>query len=686
MHLLAWILRLLGVMALVPAMPLAAQNTPNIRAELVAESMSPRAGAPVSLAFVMTPASGWHGYWKNPGDAGIETSVRWTLPPGVTAGPLGYQVPERLLLAGLMQYVYEGAYAHPLDLQVPAGLAPGTRLPIRADLDWLECTREVCVPAKASLSIDLTVGDGQVDASDRARFDAIRARLPRPLGAEARFAAAGDRFRIAVPLPASLSVSDAYFYPLTDGVIDYAAAQQVTRDGDRLVVETASRAGAAGVQTLDGVLALDGGRGFSLSARPGAVPSGGEPLSQVDAAGAMSAGLFLTAFGGALLGGLLLNIMPCVFPILSLKALSLARSGESAAAARRDALAYTAGVVGVCLLLGGVLMALRAGGAAAGWAFQLQDPRVMAVLLLVVLAVALNLAGLFELPALASGGRLAGQGGAGGAFWTGVLAAFVATPCTGPFMGVALGTAVLLPLPAAMAVFAGLGLGLALPFLLIGFVPALRHRLPRPGPWMGRLRRILSVPMFLTALAIAWILGRQAGADGMTIGLGAALLLALGLWWSGRRQVAGRGIWPVAMPAALAALVLALLVQPAPRDAASAATGIAGAEPFSEARLAALRAEGRPVFAYFTADWCITCKVNERTAIDRAEVAQAFRQGNVAVLVGDWTDGDPALGRFLSAHGRSGVPLYLWYPVGSEAPEVLPQVLTPTRVAGLVNG
>jgi thiol:disulfide interchange protein len=280
--------------------------------------------------------------------------------------------------------------------------------------------------------------------------------------------------------------------------------------------------------------------------------------------------------------------MPCVFPILSLKALSLAKAGGDERSAKREALAYTAGAVLICLALGAALLALRAGGMAAGWAFQLQDPRIILLLLLLITAVALNLAGLFELPAVTAGGGLAGRGGVSGAFWTGALAAFVATPCTGPFMAAALGAALVLPTPVALAVFAGLGLGLALPFLLLAFVPALRRRLPKPGPWMARFRRLMSVPMFLTALALAWILGRQAGVNGMALGLTAAMLLALALWWVGLRQ--GRpASWLPLAPAALAA-VAAMLVLPsaaAAPAAAAASASVLNSEPFSEARLSA---------------------------------------------------------------------------------------------------
>ncbi len=650
----------------------------HIAIELVAETERPAAGSEVTLAFASTPDPGWHGYWKNPGDAGIETTLDWTLPQGVTAGPLEYPVPERLLIGGLMNYVYEGPFAQFVTLTIPAGLAEGTRLPLRVKADYLVCTREICVPESRTLETVLTVGDGAIPPERRARFDAWRAAMPRPLGSEGRFAIADGRFRIAIPWPADQPVDDAYFYPLGGGA-SFSEPQNVARTGDLLILETEA-SGNAG-DAVEGVLAVNG-RGFDLRATPGEVPAGRAGQA---GSGAFSWAVALAALGGALLGGLILNVMPCVFPILSLKALSLAKSGASETGARRDALAYTTGVVLVCVALGGLLLALRAGGASVGWAFQLTDPRVILLLLILVTAIALNLAGLFELSMPGAVGRLSASG-AGGSFMTGALAAFVATPCTGPFMAAAMGTALFLPWPAALAVFGGLGLGLALPFLLLGFVPALRQRLPRPGAWMDRFRRILSVPMFLTALALAWVLGRQAGVDGMTLGLAAALVAALGLWWTGRRQMAGRGLaWAPAGAALAIGLATLAVVERAPADAATRVAAL-GAEPFSENRLGVLRAENAPVFAYFTADWCVTCKVNEKAVIETQAVADAFAAGGVRVLVGDWTDGDPALGRFIERHNRAGVPLYLWYAPGNDSPRVLPQVLTPAMLAELPAG
>lgn len=666
-----------GAVAQTPAGP-----GPHVATQLLAETPEPAAGGRVTLAISARPQPGWHGYWSNPGDAGLPPTPKWTLPAGVTAGPLRFPVPQTLLIAGLMNHVYEGPYALLVDLAVPAGLVPGTRLPIALTLDYLVCTNEICVPESAKLSTVLTVGNGAVDPATRATFDTWRRTLPRPIGSPAAVAVEGTRVRIAVPYPASAAEPrGAHFFADDNRVLNPAAPQAIVRDGDRLVIE-ADAAKGAGATALTGVLKVSDGQGFAVQASPGTVPparsgSGGQSDDLWTA---------LLAFAGAVLGGLVLNVMPCVFPILSLKALSLARAGGEGA--RREAVAYTAGVVLVCVALGGLLLALRAGGASVGWAFQLTDPRVILVLVVLVSAIALNLAGLFELAAPSAVNRLAAEG-SGGAFATGALAAFVATPCTGPFMGAALGTALILPAWGAIAVFAGLGLGLALPFLLLGFVPALRRRLPRPGAWMETFRRILSLPMFLTALALAWVLGRQAGADGLVLGLAAVLVAGVGLWWTGLRQAAGRtGAWAPGTLAFLLAIGTAALVAQAkaPAEAATASLGPAGAERFTEARLAELRAANRPVFAYFTADWCVTCKVNEKAVIETEAVERGLRDAKVAVLVGDWTDGDPALGRFIEQHNRAGVPLYLWYKPGAATPEVLPQILTPAMLSERSRG
>jgi len=661
----------------------AAAADTHIRATLVSETAAPAPGTRFTLALAMAPDKGWHGYWRNTGDAGMETLTKWSLPKGVSAGPLTYPVPERLMISGLMNYVYEGPYALLVSIDIPAGMKVGTALPIRVEADWLACTDSICVPEKDSLALDLVVGDGHVTPEQQARFDGWRAAQPKPLGGAGRYALDSGKIRLAIPLPASVALADPYFYPLTKDALEYAAQQTFSRSGDTLIVETAASKGAAPGR-IEGVLKIGEGNGLTISAMPGTVPRNGKPVGQGAGQQSMDLAAFALTLGGAILGGLLLNIMPCVFPILSLKALSLARAGEDAHHARRDALAYAAGIILVCVGLGVTLLALRSGGAALGWAFQLQDPRVITMLLLLTGAIGFNLAGLFELPMLTGGERLAGTGGAAGSFWTGALAAFVATPCTGPFMAAALGAALVLPAAAAIAIFLGLGLGLALPFLLLGFVPALRRKLPKPGAWMATLRHILSLPMFATALGLAWILGRQAGVDAMALGLALLILVIVALWWVGRRQIMGRsGAWWPVLPALLIAAVAVaeMPIATVKGEGSSTSDSIA----FSEPRLHALRVEGKPIFLYFTADWCLTCKVNEKAAIDRAEVKEAFRKQGVTVMVGDWTRGDAGIGRFLARHGRSGVPFYLFYPRGDGEPQALPQILTPGLLAALAK-
>ena len=642
----------------------------NVRVELIAESAAPASGKPLTLAIVLTPKPGWHTYWSNPGEAGFAPKATWT---GATAGPLRFPVPVMLLVSGLMNYVYEA----PATLLVDVTGATG---PVGVKLNYLVCTTEICVPESAEASVALHPGDGAPDHAVAARFAAARAALPVPL-AGAHYAVDKDRFALGVPVANPAGVTAAYFFPAADGAIDYSSPQVVSVAGKLLRIETKADPKTHG--SIDGVLRVERGgkvEGFAVTATRGPVPAAGA-VSKRDGI----ATVFATALLLAIAGGVILNIMPCVFPILSLKALSLAKGGSSPADARRDALAYAAGVIAVCIGLGALILGLRAAGTQVGWAFQLQDPRVIAGLLLLTTAIALNLAGLFELGNFGGGQSLASKPGAAGSFWTGALAAFVATPCTGPFMAGALGAALVLPPAAGLLVFAGLGLGLALPFIAIGFIPALRRRLPRPGAWMATFRSILSIPMFLTALALAWVLGRQAGVGGMTLGIGGALLIGLALWWYGSRQRAFATGWAPLLAAGIAAVVAVALVVPQTSTATTvdAPAGLAAAK-FSEPALAALTAARTPAFVYFTADWCLTCKVNERGAIASPDVAAAFKRAGVKTLVGDWTNGDPALGRFIEAHNRAGVPLYLFYHRDGRV-EVLPQVLTVATLTALAT-
>ncbi len=646
--------RLLILLALLLAPTLA--DARGIDPQLVAEGPAP-AGGEVELAILMHTKPGWHGYWLNPGDAGLPMKVEWQLPPGWSAGELRYPVPTRLTIAGLMNYVYERDYAVLVRLKAPAN-ASGA-VPVRAKAQWLACTDKICVPESGDLSLDLPVGTG---TPNRAQFDRWRQALPRPLASRAQFEIAGDVIRVGIPLPVDVKVEKPYFFPATDGGVDYASEQRFSRNGDLLIGELPR--GKSQPQRLTGVLSLGDGRGLEVEATAGPVPRGGGPIGDIGGSA------LLWAVLGAVAGGILLNLMPCVFPILALKALHLARSGGEARHARRDALAYAAGAIIGTGALGVALLAIRAGGSAAGWAFQLQDPRTIMLLLLLATAITANLVGLFSLPAVAGGTRPTRS------FGTGALAAFVATPCAGPFLGAALGTALLLPLAGSVLVFAALGLGLALPFVAVAFLPGLRRRLPAPGPWMQRLQRFLAIPMGATAVAALWLLYRQAGEQALWVGIAAVAILMIALAILGRSQRAGRATPLFALGLAAACVVAAVTLAPVSTPTSTAQD--AGA--WSEAAVQRAVAQGRPVFVYFTADWCLTCKVNEAAAIDRKPVRDAFDAAGVQVLAGDWTNGDPEITRFLEGRGRAGVPLYLWYRPGAAEPEELPQVLTPAML------
>jgi thiol:disulfide interchange protein len=660
------LLMLVGVMA----GPAHAQST-HIQPKLVAESAAPAPGSATTLALTMVPDKTWHGYWANGGDAGFGLSVEWNAPDGVTIAPFRYPVPDALILFGMMNHVYEHPYALLAEVQVDKNVAPGTDLTLSGVANWLACTDKVCVPEKAVISVAMKAGDGNVVSAERTRFDAWRALLPQPLDRHGTWEKRGDMVRFAIPLPATTAIDAPHLFVETQDVVDYAAPQSFSRNGDHIIVETRAKGDKAG--PVSALLKLGAGRGLSLTLDPGAVPAAGEAIA--GRAGGIDMTLFWTALGGAILGGLILNLMPCVFPILSLKALSLARSGGEAREAKVEALAYTAGAVLVSLALGGALLALRAAGEQVGWAFQLQHPLSVLILLLLAIAITLNLFGTFEVPSFGGGQDLASKGGAAGGFWTGALAAFVATPCSGPLLGAALGATLVLPAWAALPIFGGLGLGLALPFLAIGFVPALRNRLPKPGPWMDRFRKWMALPMGLTTLALAWLLWRQLGSGEQLIWPILAVIMALVLLTHyGSIQRGNRRSW---LLLASGVLLLVSLV--------GTVTGVAKAEraadgsgsTFSVEALAKARASGKPVFVYFTADWCLSCKANEAGAINREAVQSAFGKAGVVTLVGDWTNGDPVITRTLAEHGRNSVPLYLWYAPGAAKPEILPQILTP---------
>lgn len=673
----AWALALFASLALGTLAQ--AQETPdkalygdqNIAAALFADG-APVAGKEWMLALRFTPKSPeWHGYWKNPGDAGQGMRLTLDLPAGWEAGEPLYPVPRTLTISGLMNHIYEGRYAVLVPVKVPAGADLRQPPPITGHVEYLACTDQICVPQDALLA-----------ARPGGDFLRWRAAVAPLLDAEAHFALGQGNLRLGIPLPAGVGLADPHVFIANERLVQYAAPQTFRRVGDTLVAEIPLAERRAGdPAAVSGILSFGEGAGVRFEAAPGTVPTGGALVA--GPVGTAAPPLW-TLVLGALLGGLILNIMPCVFPILSLKALSLARAGESEARARAEGLAYTAGVMLACVALGGVMLALRAAGEQVGWAFQLQEPGVVVALLVLAAAITANFAGVFELPSLS----VSMGGERTGAFVTGLLAAFVATPCTGPFMAAALGAALLLPVPQALLLFACLGLGLALPFLALGFVPPLRRMLPRPGAWMERFRRIMAIPMGLTALALVWL---TAQLGGRSFGLVALVLVAgvvIALAVVGRLQRAGKLAWPAFGLVAAPFLAFALIALPSVYTvkAGGGEASILSPEPFSREALAAARASGKPVFVWFTADWCVTCKVNESVAIERESVRDAFAKAGVVAMVGDWTVRDPEITAFLTEQGAAGVPLYLWYAPGTSAPERLPQVLTPDLLVAQASG
>ena len=676
------------------------ERTERIEAELVPMSQWAAPGSTAVVAIRQQIQPGWHTYWRNPGDSGGATTLDWSLPVGVTAGDIVWPVPERQRLQDLMNYGYQGRVYLPVPIDIPADARPGTTLSLVVKALFLVCSDEMCVPDELTLRLDLPVRDNAAPL-DPDHGEAIRQVVetaPRPAGIEARISQENGSLRLTAtggPL-AGLEPRRAWFFPFDSGTIDHSAPQPGERgpEGVTLNLSGGGRIAATGLTgPVAGVLATDDGA-WEIEATLGPALTGAGGRGALDLSEGSSGGAgvsligFLQAAVFALLGGLILNLMPCVFPILAMKAASLAGSAHDPKEARRDGLAFLGGVLATFLVLAGALLALRAGGEAVGWGFQLQSPGVVAALALLMLAIGLNLSNVFHVGAglqAAGSGRLSRLPGGAGAFFTGVLAVVVAAPCTAPFMAFALGAALVMPWPMALVVFLMLGLGLALPYLLVSLSPRLLGMLPRPGPWMDRLKGLLAFPMYGAALWLVWVFARQAGEDALGVLFVGALLLALGLWLVGvnqaRRAEGGTAI--VSAVAATLAIVSAIgltgasvsLARSEP-DTGAAGSGALASQPWSEEAVRAAQGQGRPVLVNFTADWCVTCKINERTSLGSPRVAETVAATNTLYLVGDWTRRDDAITRELERRRRSGVPLYLVYAPGSAEPRILPQLLT----------
>jgi thiol:disulfide interchange protein DsbD len=678
----------LGLAAWAPASAGPAAEPHPVTARLVPELAAIAPGATLWVDLHLDIAPGWHTYWRNPGDSGLPTEIAWTLPPGFSAGDIVWPVPERFVVEGLGNYGYRDTVDLLIPIAVGQDVKPGEAARLEAAASWLVCS-DICIPGEAKLALALPVAakPAPPDPAATELFAAARSHLPKPAAFEARFAVTKDQLRLMLPDAAFSGIEQpsAIFFPFDANVVDAAAEPKLQRRGDafELLLQRATTPAAIVPKSLDGLLVLHGGKGgeqaVSLRATPAALPAT-ESSAEI---------AWWQALLFALLGGIVLNLMPCVFPVLSLKLVGLAGIGDRAA--HHHAAAYAAGVILSFAALGGALLMLRAGGSAVGWGFQLQSPVVVGLLAYLLFAMGLSLSGVadFGFGLAGVGGRFAGREGIGGAFATGILATIVATPCTAPFMGAALGFALLAPAPLALAIFVALGIGLALPLTIATLIPGLARLLPRPGRWMVLLKQLLAFPLYGTVAWLIWVLIQEVGPEGALMALLGLVLVGFAVWVYGTTRLAGpamrRAGTALAAAGTAAALVLALTATPSSaRPEQTASRDGLRYERFSPSRLDALTAERHPVFVNLTAAWCITCLVNEHATLDTAAVQQAFAEHQIVALKGDWTRQDPEITAWLQKFGRSGVPLYLLYD-RSGTPNVLPQILTRSEMLDAIG-
>jgi thiol:disulfide interchange protein len=659
----------LAMMTMLWAMPaLALQSapvtSPRVTATLVTDTDAMQPGQPFRVGLHLRMAEGWHTYWKNPGDAGAAPTLEIE---GVTQSAIDWPTPRRVAEGPVMTYAYTDQVLLPVTVTAQTGA-------IKAHAQWLVC-KDICIPEEGDFALTLPVGTPKLSADSQLFAEHDRA-VPRASPWMTRIAPDGTLF-VQGPELTPATVTDAWFIPDGPGRILDGAAQplSVRRGGFTLALKPAPRFDPQA--NLSGVLSVRDRAGMQsnvvIDARPGPAPAPAlPPLGQV----------LVFAF----LGGLILNLMPCVFPILAMKAVALARHGGRGHA---HSLSYTVGVLVTFMALAAGLLAARAAGTAAGWGFQFSSPVFVAAMTWLLLAVGLNLSGVFQVGSglAGAGSGLAGRHGVAGSFFTGLLAVLVATPCTAPFMGVAIAAGLAAPPVVTLLVFAVMGLGLASPYVALASIPGLARVMPKPGRWMDMLKQALAFPMYGAAAWLLWVVSQEAGPTGVLATASGLVLIGFAGWVLGASQMAATQPRRLGQAAACVAVLtaLAMLSGISAVPVGAATTAEAGAEAFSPERLAALRAEGRPVFVNMTAAWCVTCLVNERVALSTDTVRQAFAAGGVTYLKGDWTRQDPAITEFLRQNGRDGVPLYVFYPAAGGQLVVLPQILTESQVLAVIR-
>jgi thiol:disulfide interchange protein len=669
-------------------------DAPHLHVQLIVPAAQLNLGESSNAGLYFKLEPGWHVYWQNAGDSGEPPHIKWTLPDGITAGPLQFPAPKRLPLGPLMDFGYEDEVLFPFSIDVANAAKPGPAT-LNAHVDWLVC-REVCIPGKADLEIDRAIAAGSRTANasvepDASIWNRLSNSLPKefPPSAQAVFQPTSTGFRLAVNT--GQRETHAEFFPADQNILDNPSPQTVTPTASGLILDVKKDANlTTNPAQLKGVLELSGGRNYEIAANFGTVAAPTAPPA-FSLAALASTSLF------AFLGGLLLNLMPCVFPVLFLKGLALVQSGaEERHKLRMHGFVYALGILVSFWALVAALLALRAAGATLGWGFQFQSPIFLLLMAGLLFFLGLSLAGQFEigLTLTSAGGSLAAKQGYAGSFFTGVLAVVVATPCTAPFMGAAIGYALAQPAAVTFAVFTALALGLAAPYVALTLQPAWTRLLPRPGAWMDVLKQAISVPIFATVIWLAWVLAQAYGSALLAALLASFLLLAIAGWFLGR--------WPAKRWAATVAGLILLTVLVAsvttPKElavapaSASAQTSSESPAPRSGAwqtwsadAVQHALAAGQPVFVDFTASWCLSCQVNERVALNQPQVQQAFAAANVALFRADWTREDASITQALTALGRSGVPVYALYTPGQNDPQLLPQVLTPGIVVDAVS-
>ena len=680
-------------------------KTPHVEAELISRHRAFQPGQAIELALRLKIIDHWHTYWQNPGDSGLPTRLTWTLPTGFTASAIEWPYPKKLPLGPLMNFGYEGEVLHLVNMQTPAKFKSGESITLAAKADWLVCS-DVCIPESANLSITLPSINTTPSPDTRwvDSFQSARAALPGKL-ANWKTAATLTDGKLAIdfspPAESKNSIVNATFFPLREELIANAGNQILSRSGSgyRLQMPVADPVNAS-ITTVEGVIvsangwgAANPGNAIAFSA-PLVIAANSKttniqsPLGNISTGKpgisptADSMGLF-AALLFAFAGGLLLNLMPCVFPVLGIKIMSFARHAQSdATLLRKQGFAFLSGVLVSFWILAGVLIALRAAGETIGWGFQLQSPGFVSFLAVLFMLMALNLIGVFEmglgLQTAAGDLEPQGRGTLIDAFASGVLATVVATPCTAPMMGAALGFTLTQPPALSLVVFTAIALGMALPVLMLSLVPSWLRHLPKPGEWMNTFKQFMAFPLFATVVWLTWVLGSQTGNDGAAKLLFGLVMVAFAAWLYGH--------WQVSKPksALLAGGLIALIgLSIAWPNATPVGTKVARAEdgwiPFSSQKIAELRGQRTAIFVDFTATWCITCQVNKRVALNQADVMARFKELGIVRMKADWTVQDPEITRALAAFGRNGVPLYVYYPVGGE-PRILPEILTSSVV------